>query len=127
MLFQDAPPLRVGVSADARARSAAEGLDATKRTASEKRRSGRTHRMVMSLPSDGAVVIVHSPSAIGIFRDVIAELRGPEVAACTRVVAAPSLADERAATRGLSLPVFRDHFVDEQREHARAVMQAWRS
>lgn len=123
MLFQDAPPLRVGVSADARARSAAEGADA-KPTAAQKRRSGRTHRMIMSLPSDGAVVIVHSPSCVGIFRDTIAAMRGPEVAACTRVVAAPSAADELAVTRRLSLPVFRDHFVDEQREHARAVLQA---
>jgi len=119
-------PLRVGVSADARARSVAEGIGATKLTAGEKRRSGRTHRMIMGLPSDGAVVIVHSPSCVGIFRDTIAAMRGAEVAACTRVVAAPSLADERAVTRRLSLPVFRDHFVDEQREHARAVMQAWR-
>lgn len=126
MLFQDAPPLRVGVSADARARSAADGIDEAKPSAAEKRRSGRTHRMIMGLPPDGAVVIVHSPSCVGIFRDTIAAMRGPEVAACTRVVAAPSIADERAVTARLSLPVFRDHFVDEQREHARAVLQASR-
>lgn len=82
--------------------------------------------MIMGLPAGGSVVIVHSPSMIGAFRDLICDLRGAEVAACTRVVAAPSMADERAATARLSLPVFRDHFVDEQREHARAVMQAWR-
>ena len=42
------------------------------------------------------------------------------------MTAIPTIADERRVTAGLSLPVFRDHFVDEQREHARAVMQAWR-
>ncbi|MCJ2068127.1 hypothetical protein MKK75_04760 [Methylobacterium sp. J-030] len=126
MLFQDAPPLRIGVSADARAHSAAEGLAEAKPTAAEKRRSSRTHRMIMGLPSDGAVVIVHSPACVGIYRDTIAVLREPEVAACTRVVAAPNIADERAVTARLSLPVFRDHFVDEQREHARAVLQASR-
>lgn|GEM_PF-3134067 len=125
MLFQDTP-LRVGVAADARGYSASERLDAGKPSAGEKRRSGRTHRMIMSLPKGGAVVVVHSPTMIGVFRDLIRDLRGSEIADATRVVAAPSMADERAMVRGLSLPVFRDHFVDEQREHARAVMQAWR-
>lgn len=126
MLFQDAPPLRVGVSADARARSAADGIDDTALSAGEKRRASRARRLVMSLPTGGAVIVVHSPSAVGIYRELVCDLRGEEVAACTRVVAAPSIADERAVTARLSLPVFRDHFVDEQREHARAVMQAWR-
>lgn len=125
MMLQDTT-LRVGVSADARARPAAADLGAAKPTAGEKRRSGRTHRMIMGLPKGGSVVIVHSPSVIGVFRDLICDLRGAEVAARTRVVAAPSIADERAVTARLSLPVFRDHFVDEQREHARAVVQAWR-
>ncbi|MBE7202903.1 MAG: hypothetical protein INR70_34610, partial [Parafilimonas terrae] len=44
----------------------------------------------------------------------------------TRVVAAPTVLDELAVVRGLSLPVFRDHFVEEQREHARGVLHAWR-
>lgn len=118
--------LRIGVSADARSRPAAADLGAAKPTPGEARRSKRTHRLIMGLPKGGSVVIVHSPSVIGVFRDLICDLRGAEVAACTRVVAAPSLADERAVTARLSLPVFRDHFVDEQREHARAVMQAWR-
>ena len=118
--------LRVGVAADARGYSASERLEAGAPTAGEKRRSGRTHRMIMSLPKGGAVVVVHSPAMIGIFRDLIRDLRGAEIADATRVVAAPSMADERAVVRGLSLPVFRDHFVDEQREHARAMMQAWR-
>jgi hypothetical protein len=119
-------PLRVGLSADARGYSAAERLDAGKPTPTEKRRSGRTHRMIMGLPKGGSVVVVHSPSMIGVFRDLIRDLRGDDVASNTRVVAAPSVADERTMLRGISLPVFRDHFVDEQREHARAVMQAWR-
>lgn len=125
MVFQDLT-MRVGVSADARARSAADSADASPLTGGEKCRSSRTHRMIMSLPADGAVLIVHSPSVIGIFRDLICDLRGADVAGCTRVVAAPSLSDERAVTARLSLPVIRDHFVVEQREHARAVMQAWR-
>ena len=125
MLVQDAT-LRVGVSADARGYSTAERLDASEPTAAEKRRSGRTHRMMMSLPKGGAVVVVHSACMIGVFRDLIRDLRGDEIADATRVVAAPSMADERTMVRSLSLPVFRDHFVDEQREHARAMMQAWR-
>lgn len=118
--------LRVGVAADARGYSASERLDAGTPTAGEKRRSGRTHRMIMSLPKDGAVVIVHSPSMIGIFRDTIRALRGDDVSSVTRVVAAPTIADEQAVVRRLSLPVFRDHFVEEQREHARGVLHAWR-
>lgn len=118
--------LRVGVAADAKGYCPADRLDAEKPTAAERRRSARMHRLVMGLPKGGAVVIVHSPSVIGIFRDLIRDLRGEELAALTRVVAAPTMADERTVTRGLSLPVVRDHFVDEQREHARAVMQAWR-
>lgn len=118
--------LRVGVAADAKGYSASERLDAGKPTAGEKRRSGRTHRMILSLPAGGAVVIVHSPSMLGVFRDLIRNLRGDEIADAIRVIAAPSMSDERTVLRGLSLPVFRDHFVDEQREYARAVMQAWR-
>ncbi|QGY05505.1 hypothetical protein MMSR116_29140 [Methylobacterium mesophilicum SR1.6/6] len=119
-------PLRVGVSADVRGYSASERLDAGKPTPAEKRRSGRTRRMIMDLPKSGAVVIVHSPSVIGLFRDLIRAVRGDDVANVTRVVAAPTVLDELAVVRGLSLPVFRDHFVEEQREHARGVLHAWR-
>lgn len=118
--------MRVGVAADAKGYYSVDRLSGGKPTAAECRRSARVHRLVMGLPKGGAVVVVHSPTVIGIFRDLIRELRGEELAALTRVVAAPTLADERTMTRGLSLPVVRDHFVVEQREHARAVMQAWR-
>lgn len=118
--------LRVGLPAALRPRSTADRLTDAPATPAERRRSGRTRRMILSLPADGAVVIVHSPSVVGIVRDLIRELRGDEVAALARVVAAPTIADERAVTARLSLPVVRDHFVDEQREHARALMQAWR-
>ncbi|MBP2494690.1 hypothetical protein ABID82_007189 [Methylobacterium sp. PvP062] len=125
MTFEDTT-LRVGVAADAKGYSASERLGAGKPSAGEKRRAGRTRRMIMDLPKDGAVVIVHSPSVIGIFRDLIRSVRGNEVADATRVVAAPTVLDELAVVRRLSLPVFRDHFVEEQREHARGVLHAWR-
>jgi hypothetical protein len=105
--FEDTT-LRVGVAADAKGYSASERLGAGKPSAGEKRRAGRTRRMIMELPKDGAVVIVN------------------EVADATRVVAAPTVLDELAVVRRLSLPVFRDHFVEEQREHARGVLHAWR-
>lgn len=125
MILQDIT-LRVGVAADARGYSASERLEAGKPSAAEKRRASRTRRMIMDLPKDGAVVIVHSPSVIGIFRDLIRAVRGDEIANVTRVVAAPTALDELAVVRRLSLPVFRDHFVEEQREHARGVLHAWR-
>lgn len=118
--------LRVGVAADAKGYSASERLEAGRPTAAEKRRAGRTRRMILDLPKGGALVIVHSPSVIGIFRDLIRAVRGDEVANATRVVAAPTVLDELAVVRRLSLPVFRDHFVEEQREHARGVLHAWR-
>lgn len=118
--------LRLGVPASMPPRPLVDRLADASPTPGELCRADRTARMVQALPDDGAVVIVHSPGAVILIREAIRELRGTEVAAQTRVVAAPTIADERRVTAGLSLPVFRDHFVDEQREHARAVMQAWR-
>ena len=90
------------------------------------RRSGRTTRMIARLPASGSVVVVHSPSVVDVFREAVRRSRGAEVAAVTRIIAAPALVDERAATRGLEMPVFRDHFVEEQRAHRRALMQGFR-
>ncbi|SDA12961.1 hypothetical protein SAMN02799622_00865 [Methylobacterium sp. UNC378MF] len=118
--------LRIGLPASMPPRPMADRLADASPTPGELCRADRTARMVQALPDDGAVVIVHSPGAVILIREAIRELRGTEVAAQTRVVAAPTMADERRVTAGLSLPVFRDHFVDEQREYARAVMQAWR-
>lgn len=89
-------------------------------------RSRKAQRMIERLPATGAVLIVHSASMVGPFREAVERARGPEVAAVTRVIVAPSLIDERAATDGLSLPVFRDYLVDEQRQHRRALMQGFR-
>ncbi|MCJ2102434.1 hypothetical protein [Methylobacterium sp. E-046] len=125
MLLQDTS-LRIGLPAAMPPRPMADRLADPAPTQAELCRADRTVRMVQALPNDGAVVIVHSPGAVILIREAIRELRGSEVAAQTRVVAAPTVADERRVSAGISLPVFRDHFVDEQREHARAVMQAWR-
>jgi hypothetical protein len=88
--------------------------------------SGSAEDFIASLPGDGCVCIVHSHAIVSEYRAAIARGRGADVAAVTRVIAAPTLRDEVAATDGLSLPVFRDPFVDVQRDHRRALMQGWR-
>ncbi|GEP09834.1 hypothetical protein [Methylobacterium gnaphalii] len=126
MLAPDAP-LAFGCNGAPSARPHAEALDDVPRTPAEIRACKRIASVVAKLPASGSVIIVHSPSVVDAWRRCVRELRGDLVAAETRVIVAPRLIDERAATTGLSaLPVFRDSFVELQREHRRALAQAWR-
>ena len=120
-----APELLVGLGADV-------GLPVVERerapalTKAERRMAAQIRRLVEDLPKSGSVVIVHSPTVVSGLRQAIADLRGPDVAAATKVLTAPSLIDEEALTQGLSLPVVRAPLVEEQRQYRRALAQAWR-
>lgn len=82
--------------------------------------------MIRALPANGSVVVVHCQAAVGLFREMIREMRGSDVAKATRVIAAATTDEEELRVRGIRLPIFRDHFVDEHREHLLAVAQAWK-
>ena len=119
------PELVVGLGADVRT-PLVERLEATAPTKEERRIAKGIRRLIAALPESGSVVIVHSPTVVCAYREMIREQRGPDVAAVTKVFSAPTMRDEAAVTRGLSLPIFIEPFVEEQREHRRALAQAWR-
>lgn len=119
------PEIVVGLGADVRT-PLAERLDEAAPTKAELAAASQVRRLVEDLPAGGSVVIVHSPTVVGAYRELIQDLRGPAVAAATKVFAAPALRDELALTRNLSLPVVRAPLVEEQRQYRRALAQAWR-
>lgn len=119
------PELVVGLGADVRT-PLAERLESRMPTKAERRMAKGIRRVIEALPASGSVLIVHSPTVVGACRELIRDVRGPDVAAVTRVFAAPTMRDEAAVTRGLSLPIFIEPFVEAQREHRRALAQAWR-
>lgn len=73
------------------------------------RGTGRTKRMVMSLPEGGCVVVVHTPDFIRYVRNMIGDLRGAEFLKSVRL-ASLSYVDN---LHGLDLPIYIDHFVVE--------------
>lgn len=124
-MYAQSPELVVGLGADVRT-PLAERLEPAVPTKAERRIAKGIRRMIAALPESGSVVIVHSPTVVGVYREMIREQRGPELAAATKVFSAPSMRDEAAVTRGLTLPIFIEPFVEAQREHRRALAQAWR-
>lgn len=120
-----APELLVGLAADV-SLPVAERERAPALTKVERRMAAQIRKLVEDLPKSGSIVIVHSPTVVSGYRQAIADLRGPDVASLTKVVAAPNLIDEEAVTRGLALPVVHAPLVAEQRNHRRALAQAWR-
>lgn len=95
-------------------------------TAGEARRVKDLVRVIDRLPAHGAVMIVGTHAVAPVMRQIIAERRGTEIAAATRVIIAPTERDEASATKNIAVPVFRDPFVREMREHAGALAQVWR-
>lgn len=119
------PELVVGLGADVRT-PLAERLDEAEPTQAELDAASQVRSLVEGLPAGGSVLIVHSPTVVGAYRELIQDLRGPVIAAATKVFAAPALRDELTLTRNLSLPVVRAPLVEEQRRYRRALAQAWR-
>jgi hypothetical protein len=78
--------------------------------ADNQRGSGRTKRMVMSLPEGGCVVVIHENSFRDYLRHLIDDLRGGSFLKSVRIV---PLADSERYLRGLRLPIFVDHYVSE--------------
>lgn len=75
----------------------------------ELRGTGRTTRMVDSLPAEGGyVVIVHNEHMIRYVKELIAERRGELVLRAGRVVRVSRERDNEQI-RGLDLPFFVDH------------------
>ena len=95
-------------------------------TTGEARRAKDLVRVIDRLPKCGAVMIVGTYAVAPAVRRIILDRRGAEIAAATRVIVAPTERDEELATKALSVPVFRDPFVRDMREHAGALAQAWR-
>lgn len=95
-------------------------------TKGEARRAKELNRVLDRLPESGAVMVVGSHSVAPVIRRLIIERRGAAVGAATRVIIAASARDEDLATKHLSVPVFRDPFVADMREHAGALTQSWR-
>lgn len=93
----------------------------------ENRGTGRTTRMVDSLPAEGGyVVIVHNAHTARYVEELIAERRGDEVRRAGRVV---EVSRERDAdrVRGLDLPFFVDHAYDNHclREWITPYVRRW--
>lgn len=119
------PELLVGLGPDA-GLPVVERERALQLTKAERRMAAQIRKLVEDLPKSGSVVIVHSPTVVSGLRQAIADLRGPDIAAATKVLSAPSLIDEEALTQGLSLPVLHAPLVIEQRQYRHALGQAWR-
>lgn len=90
-------------------------------------RAKAARAIVLELPDDGCVLIVHAKPMIPVMRGLIEKLRGPGVAASTRIFVAATEIDELPIVGKLSAtPVFREPFVLKQREHYRMLAGAWR-
>lgn len=93
----------------------------------EDRRTGRTTRMVMSLPAEGGyVVIVHNQVMVKELQDLIDRHRGELVRRAGRVVAI-SREDDNFLIRGLDFPFFVDHAYDNHclREWIAPYVRKW--
>ncbi len=107
--------------------SNARNLAQPKLTREETVRAKAARAIVLELPEDGSVLIVHAKPMVSVMRGLIEKLRGPEVLAATRIFVAAAEVDEVAIVSGLSAtPVFREPFVLQQREHYRALAGIWR-
>ena len=82
--------------------------------------------MIARLPKTGALVLVHSHAELPALRLRVLRARGELVAMATRVLVAPTAADERRAVGpDPSLPVIQAPFLAEQRAYAAALAQVW--
>lgn len=73
------------------------------------RGTGRTKRMVMSLPEGGCIVVAHNFIGHEHIKRMIGDLRGGDFLKSVRLVTL----DRVESLRGLDLPIFVDHFVVE--------------
>lgn len=107
--------------------SHAKSLAQPKLSREETTRAKQARAIVLDLPDDGAVLIVHAKPMVPVMRALIAKVRGEAVANATRIFVAATEVDELPIVSGLSAtPVFREPFVLQQREHYRALAGAWR-
>lgn len=80
-------------------------------TGDNERGTGRTLEMVKSLPPDGrCIVVVHRADFAWYVRDMIANVHNID---CAKKVKIVSLAHAARYLRGISIPIFMDHYVAE--------------
>jgi hypothetical protein len=83
--------------------------EANERHQQSQRGTGRTKALVMSLPVDGATVVVPSPNEARYIMQMIADIRGADALRKTHVEVVRSRHDAALIGRGRSGPVYIDH------------------
>ncbi|GEP00532.1 hypothetical protein [Methylobacterium haplocladii] len=84
------------------------------------------NKAVDALPAKGAILLVHSHAELPAMRRLVQVRRGVDVAEATRIVAAPTEADE-APFSGVTPRIVRGPFLAAQRAYAAALGQVWRA
>lgn len=95
------------------------------KASSEDKHAGALAALVDRLPVKGSILVIHSHGELPATRRLVQVRRGPVVASGTRIVVAPTEADERAAIGSATARIVHSPFLAEQRAHAAALARVW--